>query len=87
VADTYVINTVFKGQDRLSSTISNATSKMTRFGRQSEKSFNRASKSATKFRTIFSAALGANLVTRGVMELQQGVRGLVSEFVDWSVSS
>jgi TP901 family phage tail tape measure protein len=81
MADTYVINTVFKGQDQLSATISNATNKMNRFGRQSEKSFRKATKSATKFNTVLGGVLGANLISRGISGVTQSVGGLKDEFI------
>jgi TP901 family phage tail tape measure protein len=83
MADTYVINTVFKAHDQMSSTITAATSKMDKFGKQSSRSFKRATAGATRFKTVFAGALGANIVSAGLGRLRQGISGLTTEFLDF----
>jgi len=83
MADTYVINTVFKAHDQMASKVNGLTNRMDLFGRRSENSFKRASAGALKFKTILGGVLGANLITAGMARLRQGVAGLTSEFLDF----
>lgn len=83
MADTYVINTVFKAHDQMSSTIGSVTNKMGRFGKQSARSFKKATTGALKFQTVLGGVLGANLVSAGINRIRQSVGGLTSEFLDF----
>lgn len=83
MADTYVIDTVFKAQDQMTSTVTRLTDRMGLFGKRSENSFKRATLGATRFKTVLGGVLGANLITSGVNQLRQGLFGVTREFLDF----
>lgn len=83
MSDTYVINTVFKAHDQLSSTVQQVTGKMGAFGRVSDRNFKKATASAVRFKTVLGGVLGANLLTAGLSRLRQDIGGITEEFVDF----
>lgn len=83
MTDTYVINTVFKSHDQMTSTVSRLTDKMSLFGKRSENSFRRATLGATRFKTVLGGVLGANLITAGINQLRMGIGAVTTEFLDF----
>lgn len=83
MADTYVIDTVFKAHDQMTSTVSKVTDRMNLFGRSSDRNFKKATASALKFKTVLGGVLGANLITAGMNQLRMGVGAVTKEFIDF----
>jgi len=83
VSDTYVIDTVFKAHDQLSSTVQKVSERMGMFGRVSDRNFKKASSSALHFKTVLGGVLGANLLSAGLGRLRQGITAITDEFIDF----
>ena len=81
MADTYVIETVFKAHDQMSASIQSLTSRTTKFGNKLERAFEKGMFGATKFKTVLGGVLGANLITAGLGRLRQGISSLTDEYL------
>jgi TP901 family phage tail tape measure protein len=76
----YVVETAFKVNDKLTKPVEKLTPLMRKFGRQSERSFKDASKSASRFSDIVKGILVAGVVQRGTALLGEGLRTAARDF-------
>lgn len=75
-----VVSTAFKGKDFISKHFKRMGAQSKMFGNTATKSFNKASRSATKFGTITKGILAAGAVQRGLGLMQQGVGEVTRQF-------
>jgi TP901 family phage tail tape measure protein len=76
----YVVETAFKVNDKLTKPIKELTPHMRKFGRQSERSFKNASRSASRFGDIVKGILVAGVMQRGTALLGEGLRTAARDF-------
>jgi TP901 family phage tail tape measure protein len=57
-----------------------------KFGNRTERAFRRASKSASRFKSITGGILKAQVITRGFALMTQGVRSLTDQFIDFDLA-
>lgn len=85
----FAVSTTFKAHDRISAVFSRMGKAADKFGGRAEKSFNRASRSASSFGTITRSILAAGAIQRGIGLLQRGLAATTTEFIgfDQAVTS
>jgi TP901 family phage tail tape measure protein len=79
----YVVSTAFRGKDFISKTFKGMGRQAKLFGNTADKSFKKASRSATSFQTITKGILAAGAVQRGLGLLQQGVGNVTTQFISF----
>jgi len=79
----FVVRTTFKANDRVTPAFKRMSKGADRFGRKSQGAFRMASKSALGFKSIVGGILTAGMISRTFGLLQEGVRNVTSEFVDF----
>lgn len=78
-----VVTTAFVGKDKISSAFARMGKSADKFGKRSKLAFDKASKSAGRFRDVVKGVLVANTISRGTMMLSQGIRTATEEFVSF----
>lgn len=79
----YVVGIVFKGSDKLSKVFGKLDRNAKKFGNTATRSFSKASKSASMFKSVLSGTLASRAISAGTMALQQGISTVASEFVSF----
>lgn len=77
----YAVSTVFKGKDGITDKLSHMGAAANKFGRDSSNAFNKASRSGLSFKKLVAGIFTANILSRGVGLLTQGIRKAGSEFI------
>jgi len=78
-----VVTTKFKGKDLLSRTFKRMGAAAQKFANSSDRSFRRASRSASQFKSITGGILTAGLISRGMGLASRGIRGVTEEFINF----
>ena len=76
-----VVETVFRGRDKLSRNFTSMGRNADKFGNGAERAFRKASKSANRFKGITSSILKASAVQKGLGLLSDGVRSVTDDFL------
>jgi TP901 family phage tail tape measure protein len=77
----FAVLTKFRGLDQVSKPMKKITLNTAKFGREADKSFKKASKSAFGFRSVLGGILGAGIISGGIMQLKRGVGEVTDEFI------
>lgn len=83
MADSAIVETVFRARDKLSKTVERMAKKTNKFGGSTEAAFKKASKSASRFNDIVKGIVTANILGKGMNLLSQGIGSAVDEFIDF----
>lgn len=80
----YIVSVSFTGKDKgISATFAKIDRSADKMGDSVSRSFKKAAKSATNFRSSFKAIMAAGAVQRGLGFLQQGVSAVTRQFIDF----
>jgi TP901 family phage tail tape measure protein len=83
MAANQVVKTTFRGADKLSPVLKRIGIRVDTTGRKIDKSFKRATKSASVFGGALKGILVAGAIQRGAMAASLAIRGLSDEFVEF----
>ena len=78
-----IVNSKFTANDKITKRFSIMEKAAARFGRGADKSFRRASRSASKFQSITTGILKAGAITRGLGLLQRGLSNVTTGFIEF----
>lgn len=81
MAADFSVSTRFGAKDKVTKTFRDMGRAAARFGKTADKSFRRASKSASTFRSVTKGILAAAGISRGIGLLTQGVRSITEQFI------
>ena len=73
----------FGAKDKITKTFRDMGRAAARFGKTAEKSFRRASKSASTFRSVTKGILAAGAISRGFGLLTRGLRSVTEQFIEF----
>jgi len=79
----WAVSAVFKGNDGISAIFERMGKSADKFGNKTDKAFDKASKSASKFRGITKSILAASAVQKGLSLVTQGVQGVTMQFIEF----
>lgn len=82
----FAVSTIFKAKDKITKAFGRMGRGADKFGSRSERAFRRASKSASRFKSITAGIIKAQVLTRGFSLLTQGVRSLTDQFIDFDMA-
>lgn len=82
----FAVSTIFKAKDKITKAFGRMGRGADKFGNRSERAFRRASKSASKFKSITAGIIKAQVITRGFALMTQGVRSLTDQFIDFDLA-
>lgn len=82
----FVVSTVFKSKDEMSQAFRKMGLSADKFSNKTIRSFGRIAQKALSVKTIVGGMLGAAVVQRGFGLMQQGVREVATEFLDFEDS-
>lgn len=82
----FVVKTIFQGRDEQSKRFNRMGRNAKKFGETSSRAFKKASKSATSFGTITKGILSAQVVTKSVSLLTQGLTEATTAFIGFDDS-
>lgn len=77
------VGTIFNAKDKVSKIFGKMSTAAGKFGNKSTQAFNKASKAGSRFGSVTKGILAAGAVQRGLGLLQQGVGGVISEFIQF----
>lgn len=83
MAANQVVKTTFRGADRLSPVLKRIGIRVDTTGRKIDKTFKRATKSASMFGGVLKGVLVAGAIQRGAAAASLAIRGLSDEFVEF----
>ena len=79
----FAVSTVFNSRDRITKAFKRMGKAAGLFGSKSDKAFKRASRSAKRFQSITKSILKAQVLTRGLGLLTQGIGSVTQQFIDF----
>ena len=79
----YAVNTAFNASGDILKKLTNMTAGVDKFGRRSSSSFNRASRSASNFKSTMAGVLAAGAINKSLSLTQQGLTAITNQFVEY----
>ncbi|MCK5127581.1 MAG: phage tail tape measure protein [candidate division Zixibacteria bacterium] len=79
----FLVSTFFTARDKFTNVFNRMGKGAKKFGNDANAAFLRASKSGSKFKGITKGILAASAVQRGLGLVQQGIRGITTEFFEF----
>lgn len=79
----YAVNTAFNASGDILRKITDMTSRVSKFGRTSKRSFNSASRAASNFKSTTAGILAAGAINKGISQLERGLSSVTSQFIDY----
>jgi TP901 family phage tail tape measure protein len=86
MAVNFSVATLFTAKDRISGAFKRMGNNADKFGRKSEKAFNRASRSGKRFNDVAKGIIKAQVLTRGFQALTAGISEAAVEFANFDQS-
>lgn len=79
----YAVNTAFNASGDLLRKITNMTNGVNKFGRNSKRSFDQASRSASNFKSTMAGVLAANAVSKSLDLTRRGLASVTNQFIEY----